>query len=186
MNTFLHDLALAHQQHEGYYPGSYAYRNNNPGNIRGVGGAFIHYPTYAAGFVALEGDLQVKIFGTAGSVLRYIAMTGKPYENLTMQDYVAIYAPSADHNNPIIYCDALCKTLARYKLAPGTPLSIMAQLVRGQLQQVPDPPAPEMTLTQRLNAAKNALRFVSPERATMLQRLIFRIQDLLAKNPNLQ
>lgn len=67
--SFLHDLALAHQTHEGWFPGSMSYRNNNPGNLRGKDGAFQIFPSYQAGFTALQNDLQAKIEGRAPSVL---------------------------------------------------------------------------------------------------------------------
>ena len=180
MNSFLYDLAKAHQQHEGWYPGSYAYRNNNPGNIRGPGGAFINFPTYEEGFGALKNDLRAKIFGTAGSVQRYMKGSGKTYEELVFQDYVSIYAPSADHNNPVNYCNALCQTLSKYLLTPSTPLFIMAQLVREEIDSVAYPPAPKMSPEQRLATAENALRFANADRRNLLLRLIDRLKKLLS------
>lgn len=179
MSNFLHDLALAHQHHEGYYYNTIAYRLNNPGNLRGMGGAFIHFPTYQAGFNALKGDLYVKIVGTAKSIQRYIKSSGKTYEQLTFQDYVAIYAPSADSNNPVAYCDALCRNLSNYKVTPSTPLWILAKLIRGEIEQVPDPPSPPMDLEKRLDAARNALRWADPERKSMLLRLIERLTQAI-------
>ncbi len=182
MNTFLKDLALAHQHHEGYFPGSVAFINNNPGNIRAKDGHFIHFSTYGAGLEALEGDLKVKIFGTATSVQHYMLKTGKSYEQLTMQDYVSIYAPSADHNDPINYCNALCTTLAAYHLHPGTYLSVLRSLILGVFDVAPDPPSPTLSLDQRLASAQNALKFKpSIERTNMLRRLIARIQNILSQ-----
>ena len=175
--SFISDLARAHERHEGYFPGSQSYRNNNPGNIRGPGGPFIVFQTYEDGFAALIADLKAKIFGTAGSVRRFMQGTGKAYEELTFQDYVSIYAPSADHNDPVNYCNALCRTLALYYLKPETLLLVLAQLIRGEISRVPDPPPPPMSLEQRLASAQNALKWATPERASMLRRLIDRIKD---------
>ena len=183
MNTFLRDLALAHQRHEGYFPGSRSYRNNNPGNLRAGppsdDKAFTIFPTYEAGFNAMKYDLKVKILGLAGSVRRYMEREGKTYDQLVFQEYVAIYAPSADSNNPVNYCNQLCLDMKKYNLSPSTPLSVMAELVVGLIDRVPDPPSPEIPLEKRLEIAKNALRWASPERQNMLRRLIERIKKRL-------
>lgn len=179
--NFLRDLALAHQKHEGYYYNTPAYRNNNPGNLRGIGGAFIHFATYEAGLAALMYDLKVKIFGTAGSVQRYMKGSGKKYEQLVFQDYVSIYAPSEDFNDPVNYCTKLCADLPKYNLKPDTPLSIMAQLVRGQITSAPDPPSPPIPLEARRKLAQNALRFANQFRRPILLRLIDRLNELITK-----
>lgn len=180
MNRFLFDLAKAHQMHEGWYPGSKSYRNNNPGNLRHpLFGYFLSFATYDGGFAALEMDLKAKIFGTAGTVQRLLAGTKKTYAQLVMQDYVAIYAPFSDGNNPLAYADALCARLSSYRIHPGTPLSVLAQLIRQEIDAVPEPAAPTMSMQQRLAAAENALRFASPERASMIRRLIARLQRAL-------
>lgn len=67
----LDTIAQAIQQVEGYYPGSLAYRNNNPGNIiytsyyasaygavPGSGG-FAKFPDYDTGYAALQHQIQV-------------------------------------------------------------------------------------------------------------------------------
>lgn len=46
--------ALAIQEFEGYKPGSASYRRNNPGNIKGLDGKFIVFPSYELGILALE------------------------------------------------------------------------------------------------------------------------------------
>ncbi len=127
----LKDLALAHQQREGWLIGSRSYRANNPGNLRNLDGSFRVFPKYIDGFIALENDLRAKIFGVAGSIKRYIKGTGKTYDQLVFQEYVSIYAPSADHNDPIDYCAFLCDKLKKYNVRPSTKLSVLAQLVNG-------------------------------------------------------
>jgi hypothetical protein len=67
----LDTIAGTIQQVEGYYPGSLAYVNNNPGNlvytsyyasafgaIPGAGG-FAKFPDYATGYAALQHQIQV-------------------------------------------------------------------------------------------------------------------------------
>src|SRR4051812_24569306 len=78
--SFLTDLALGHQQHEGYFQGSLSWRNANPGNLRltpyqmtaygaiaGYGG-FARFPTYQAGFQALQDDLHAKLTGHSAHI----------------------------------------------------------------------------------------------------------------------
>ena len=175
---FLQDLAKAHQNHEGWFKGSVSFRQNNPGNLRGKNGVFLTFSTYAEGFNALQYDLRSKIFGTAPSIKRYMQGTGKTYQQLVMQEYVAIYAPSADRNNPIAYCNVLCRNLSKYNLTPETPLSVMAQLIRGEIQAAPHPVLP-MTLEQRYEAIQNALKWAEPPRRNALIRLMERIQKRL-------
>ncbi len=181
MNNFLRDLALAHREIEGWFPGAMSFRNNNPGNLRNpYTGNFIVFTSYQAGLNALEYDLHAKIIGVANSILRFIKGTEIPYEDLTMQHYISIYAPSKDHNNPIAYCDKVCKLLEKYRIAPSTPLSVLAMLIRGEISEVPQPPRyPTMTDAQRLESAENALKWASPLRASMLRRLIERLKKRL-------
>src|SRR3954452_9522821 len=113
MNHFLTDLALAHQKHEGWFPGSLSQRNNNPGNLRltlsqrqaykavpGDGG-FARFPSYQLGFQALMDDIKAKITGHSA----HIDYSRHP----TFLDYVKVYAPSDDGNDPSGYCQALCR-----------------------------------------------------------------------------
>ena len=67
----LDTIAQTIQQVEGYYPGSLAYTNNNPGNLvytsyyasaygatQGAGG-FAKFPDYATGYAAMQHQIQV-------------------------------------------------------------------------------------------------------------------------------
>jgi len=91
-------IAATIQKVEGYYPGSLAYRDNNPGNLIFVGqpGAvqgppmpgtkyyYASFPSYDAGYQALLS--QVKTYGSQG---------------LTIQQMMNKYAPATDANgNP--------------------------------------------------------------------------------------
>lgn len=133
------------------------------------------FRTYNEGFAALQYDLKAKITGTAASIQRYMKGTGKNYDQLVMFEYVAIYAPSADKNNPVAYCDALCRDMQKYHITPQTPLSMLAKLIRGEISQVPDPPPAPLTNDQRLKIAQNALKWADGTRKSMLLRLIDRL-----------
>lgn len=67
----LDTISATIQQVEGYYPGSLAYRNNNPGNLvytsyyasaygatPGAGG-YAAFPDYATGYAAMQHQIQV-------------------------------------------------------------------------------------------------------------------------------
>lgn len=88
-------IASTIQQVEGYYPGSVAYRNNNPGNLRYVGQAgatgadangFAIFPDYATGRQALND--QIQLYAARG---------------LSVQGMMNIYAPASDGNDPNSY-----------------------------------------------------------------------------------
>src|SRR5947208_2106138 len=144
--SFLDDLALAHRAHEGFYIGSVSWRNNNPGNLRltpyqmraygAVPGdnGFARFPTYAAGFQALKDDLLAKLTGRSA----HIDYTKNP----TFLDYVKVYAPSDDGNDPNGYCQSLVRQLSQYDLHPDTPLTVLAALATS----VPAPTLPTLAV----------------------------------------
>lgn len=179
-------MALAHQHHEGYYPGSIAYRHNNPGNLRWhpshifFGGVqtttFTKFPTYELGFSALQADLKAKITG-GSTKINYKT-------NPTFETYVRVYAPKEDRNDPKSYVQTLCKALKYYNVKPDTPLTVLAQLIRGEINRVPDPVAAEEPITpltqqQKLNASENALKWADPDREQLLVRVIKRLRAIL-------
>jgi hypothetical protein len=90
------------QRVEGYYPGTLAYTNNNPGNLRYVGqlgatagaGGFARFPSYDAGMEALGNQLQIY----AG-------------RGMTIQEMMSIYAPASDGNDPGSYARRIADTL---------------------------------------------------------------------------
>lgn len=103
-------MAEAIKVHEGWYPGSRSYRNNNPGNIRFIGqaraiggdaGGYCIFKTYADGFAAL-----VELLTNAA--------TGKSKvytPNMSVLDFFKKYAPSADNNSPETYADFVAKKI---------------------------------------------------------------------------
>jgi hypothetical protein len=179
MNHFLTDLALAHQKHEGWYPGSLSQRNNNPGNLRltlnqrqvyhAVPGDnnFARFPSYQVGLQALMDDLRAKITGHSAHI--------DYSKNPTFLDYVRVYAPSDDGNNPNGYCQSLCKQLSEYSLHPDTPLSELAKLINGESLPQPIDPA------KRLAQAQEEMKSAKGTRLFTLTRLIERIKSILEK-----
>jgi len=115
-------LADAIQRVEGYIPpnaqypqGSLAYQNNNPGNLRYAGqpgavqactqnnGCFAKFPTYDAGYQALENQIQIQ------------AAQGQ-----TLSQFINQYAPPADKNNTSAYLSTL---VAATGASADTPLT---------------------------------------------------------------
>jgi hypothetical protein len=96
-------IASTIQQVEGYYPGTLAYKNNNPGNLIFVGqagavpgaGGFAAFPTYDAGYQALL--RQIQLYGNQG---------------LTIDQMMAKYAPAGQgNNNPTAYANTIASAL---------------------------------------------------------------------------
>ena len=90
-------LAMAIQQQEGYYPGSVAYRNNNPGNLvyagqpgatRGAGG-FAVFSSYNAGLTAEVN--QINLDATRGTDIN-----GNPIN--TAGDLISSWAPASEND----------------------------------------------------------------------------------------
>jgi hypothetical protein len=132
----LDTLATAHQKHEGFGSANAKTitKNNNPGALRwtdsqaqfgGVndGSGFTKFPTYEAGLQALKADLRAKLTGRSAHI-NYA-------NNPTLLDYVKVYAPAADKNDPGAYAMALVKDLnkAGYNVSLQTPLSTLASLI---------------------------------------------------------
>jgi hypothetical protein len=100
-------LMEAHAQIEGFYPDTPAYRNNNPGNLvydsrynkfgatREPQGRFASFPTLEKGLDAKFDYIQ-RVNNNQHS--RYPKGT-----NSTLLEYISIYAPSSDGNNPLKY-----------------------------------------------------------------------------------
>lgn len=89
-------VATAIQTQEGFYPGSLAYTNNNPGNLMAVGQAnctptasgFCSFPTYADGWAALLN--QISLDASRG---------------MTISQFTASYAPASAGNDPVTYAN---------------------------------------------------------------------------------
>lgn len=108
----LKTVASTIQQIEGWAPGTRSYRNNNPGNLRCANQAgmlscdpqgYAVFPDYQTGLTAEENQIQLD----AG-------------RGLSIQDFIAKYAPASDGNNPTSYAAQLA---AASGLSVNDPLS---------------------------------------------------------------
>jgi len=103
----LEEWAEAIKIHEGWYPGSRSYRQNNPGNLRyskfqtGTDGGFSVFATYDDGFKALVYQLKLAVTGSSAVY--------KP--TMTLLEFFQTYAPSSDNNYPETYAAAVAKKL---------------------------------------------------------------------------
>lgn len=106
----LEAFCAAIQEHEGWYPGSRSFRNNNPGNCRysSVGYAARYLPVlkdkdgfaifkdYATGWLYLQNLVREKI---------------QSNPNQTLAAFFELYAPTSDNNDPQAYAAAVGKRL---------------------------------------------------------------------------
>jgi hypothetical protein len=117
----LSTVANTIQQVEGYYPGTIAYANNNPGNLRccsagvpcanqsssGATGCdsnnFAVFPSYDDGYSALEN--QITLDASRG---------------LSIADFTSKYAPAQDSNDPASYAATIASATG---LSVSDPLS---------------------------------------------------------------
>jgi hypothetical protein len=91
-------LAAAIQTHEGYYPGSVAWSNNNPGNLVYVGqqgatagaGGFAKFASYSDGLNALQNQITL-------DAVRGTDAAGRPIS--TVADLISSWAPASDPRN---------------------------------------------------------------------------------------
>jgi hypothetical protein len=118
--TAVNALASAIQTHEGYYPGSPAYVNNNPGNLVYVGqpgatagaGGFARFSSYDAGLSALKSQINL-------DAARGTDAAGRPINTVT--DLISSWAPSSDpRNNTPAYIAAVANSTG---FDPNAPLS---------------------------------------------------------------
>jgi hypothetical protein len=117
-------IANAIQTQEGYYPGSVAYRNNNPGNLTyagqpgatpGVGG-FAAFDTLADGQAALQN--QITLDATRGT-----DVNGNP--TTTLAQLITSWAPPSE-NNTAAYIANVSATTGFDPNAPLSSLSVAA------------------------------------------------------------
>ncbi|EDV0417098.1 lytic transglycosylase catalytic [Salmonella enterica subsp. enterica] len=102
--------------------GSLADRNNNPGNIRPVGGkGFRFFDSARQGWEAMKNQLMRYYTGkTTGRALR------------TIQDIVSTWAPSGDNNDPKKYAQDVAKWMG---VSPDAVLNLTAPRIMGALMQ---------------------------------------------------
>ncbi len=92
-------------------------RNNNPGNIRGAGGAFVKFKTPLEGQIALYNDLTVKMTGQSKTGL-------KPQSSL--YEFAQKYAPKSDGNDPANYAANIANELG---ISPDTQIGSLVPRV---------------------------------------------------------
>lgn len=116
-------LAQAIQQHEGYYPGSLAYKNNNPGNLIYAGqagaspgaGGFASFSSYDAGYQAMVN--QISLDASRGT-----DASGNP--TTTVSQLIGSWAPASDpKNNTPAYVSAVAASTG---FDPDAPLSSLS------------------------------------------------------------
>ena len=102
--TGLEALADAIMHHEGWYPGSRANLNRNPGNLRPARAGdvvdalgFRVFPSLVDGYAALLADLTIKVTGHSSHGLT---------PDSTLNDLFDVYAPRLDKNDPNAYAVA--------------------------------------------------------------------------------
>lgn len=102
-DTTVNTIAQAIQQQEGYYPGSLAYENNNPGNLVYAGqsgathgsGGFAKFPDYSTGYQALLN--QIQLYASRGYTVQqmmnvYLGMDKDATPGVTSQGDSVAYA----------------------------------------------------------------------------------------------
>jgi hypothetical protein len=96
--------------HEGWYPGSRSFRNNNPGNARfsSVGYLAKYEPVLRdpQGFAVFK-DYAIGWLYLQNLVREYV----RKHPDWTLLDFFKTYAPAEDHNDPNAYAAAVGKRL---------------------------------------------------------------------------
>lgn len=127
---------------------------------------FAKFPTYEIGFRALQDDIRAKITGRSA----HIDYSSNP----TFLDYIKVYAPAADSNNPASYTLALVRELnkAGYNVNLDTPLTVLAGYLEGS-NRVSDRISIQVNYSRALRAFKRAtgnLKRILGRKLARLQR----------------
>lgn len=128
--SFIEKWAKCIQTYEGFAPGTRAFNNSNPGNMRcvpimnryAVGKdpqGFCRFSNYTIGFKALCEKLRLDASGESET---YNAMAKQLFgldsaADCTMYQFFQIYAPTGDDNNPKLYSDFVTKNMG---ISPNT------------------------------------------------------------------
>jgi len=126
-------LADGIMSREGWHAGSRSNRNRNPGNLRDSSlksgedaGGYAIFPSFVVGYNALTNDLKDKFVG--------LTRTGLSPES-TFAEFMNVYAPSEDHNDPASYCQFLCGWL---RMASG--ITVTPETLLGDIWKPPAAP----------------------------------------------
>jgi hypothetical protein len=140
--TAVNALAAAIQNQEGYYPGSLAYQNNNPGNLVYAGqpgatpgaGGFAAFSSYNAGYTALQN--QIMLDATRGTDI-----SGNP--TTTVSQLLTSWAPPSQNDTATYIANVSAST----GYDPNAPLSSLG---------TPGVVAPVVTMTSDDSSATAA------------------------------
>ncbi len=96
--------------HEGWFPGSRSFRNNNPGNARYSNVGYL--PKYEPVLRDPQGFAIFKDYETGWLYLQNLVREKiKAHPEQTLLDFFRVYAPAEDHNDPNAYAAAVGKRL---------------------------------------------------------------------------
>lgn len=101
------DWGMAVKEFEGWYEGSRAWRNRNPGNLRFSPfqarneDGYAVFDTYEDGWNALLHQLRISVNGKSAFY----------HPEMTLLEWAQVYAPSGDNNHPQTYARFVAKKL---------------------------------------------------------------------------
>lgn len=113
-------FCAAVKDHEGWYPGSRAFRNHNPGNFR------CSKLMTELGAIRCDDNFSVFKDDESGwkALVQFVTYACKnelrAYKNKTIYGFFEVYAPSGDKNNPRRYADIVAKAVG---VSPETKMS---------------------------------------------------------------
>jgi hypothetical protein len=123
-SSALDSISQAIQQQEGYYPGSLAYVNNNPGNLIYAGqpgaspgaGGFASFSDYQAGYTALQNQVQL-------DAVRGTDVNGNPIS--TLSELISSWAPPSQNDTATYIANVSAQT----GFDPSAPLSSLGNSI---------------------------------------------------------
>jgi hypothetical protein len=115
-------VADAITKFEGWRPGTLAYRNRNPGDLRDAYGNYRVFQTFAEGYSALLDDLRHKFLGRTRTGLG---------PDSTLLDLFMKYAPPADNNPTQEYTNFVCDWVAKATGVSVTPETKLKEIWNG-------------------------------------------------------
>ena len=133
--TRIEKFCQAVKEHEGWYPGSRAFRNHNPGNFR--------CSALMTDLGAIRCDDNFSVFADDASgwnaLVQFVTYACKnelrAYKDKTIYGFFEVYAPSGDNNTPRRYAEIVAAAVG------VSPDSKMAAL----LEEIPAAPEPAKT-----------------------------------------
>ena len=109
-NDRVHEFCMGIRQHEGWYEGSRSWRNNNPGNVKYSPVGYL--PIYGTVLKDKDNFAIFKDYETGWLYLNnLIKAKCTKFPNQTILEFINIYAPSSDGNDPFVYARFLADKL---------------------------------------------------------------------------